>query len=62
MKVRDVFPIWPRDELAAKALVFLLAYMTIDREIDILQALQERIIENSQLLVTCSDLCAELDV
>ncbi|KAF9297295.1 MutS protein msh5 [Linnemannia elongata] len=36
--------------------------LIVDREIDILQALQERIIENSQLLVTCSDLCAELDV
>ncbi|KAG0326787.1 MutS protein msh5 [Dissophora globulifera] len=33
-----------------------------DREIDILQGLQERILEYSQLLVICSDLCAELDV
>ncbi|KAF9911820.1 MutS protein msh5 [Linnemannia zychae] len=36
--------------------------LIVDREIDILQALQERIIENSELLVTCSNLCAELDV
>ncbi|KAG0273687.1 MutS protein msh5 [Linnemannia exigua] len=36
--------------------------LIVDREIDILQVLQERIIENSELLVTCSDLCAELDV
>ncbi|KAG0215910.1 MutS protein msh5 [Mortierella sp. NVP41] len=36
--------------------------LIVDREIDILQALQERILEYSQLLVTCSDLCAELDV
>ncbi|KAF9141882.1 MutS protein msh5 [Mortierella sp. GBA39] len=36
--------------------------LIVDREIDILQALQERIIENSQFLVTCSDHCAELDV
>ncbi|KAF8938585.1 MutS protein msh5 [Dissophora ornata] len=33
-----------------------------DREIDILQGLQERILEYTQLLITCSDLCAELDV
>ncbi|KAF9171840.1 MutS protein msh5 [Mortierella sp. AD010] len=33
-----------------------------DREIDILQGLQERILEYSQMLVTCSDICAELDV
>ncbi|KAF9163576.1 MutS protein msh5 [Actinomortierella ambigua] len=32
-----------------------------DREIDILQTLQERVIEYSHLLVLCSDLCAELD-
>ncbi|KAG0229575.1 MutS protein msh5 [Actinomortierella wolfii] len=34
---------------------------TRDREIDILQALQERIIEYSHLMVLCNDLCAELD-
>ncbi|KAG0262020.1 MutS protein msh5 [Actinomortierella ambigua] len=34
---------------------------TRDREIDILQTLQERVIEYSHLLVLCSDLCAELD-
>ncbi|KAF9433070.1 MutS protein msh5 [Entomortierella beljakovae] len=33
-----------------------------NREIDILQGLQERILEYSQILVTCSDICAELDV
>ncbi|KAF9106612.1 MutS protein msh5 [Mortierella sp. AM989] len=33
-----------------------------DREIDILQGLQERILEYSQLLVSCSGICAELDV
>ncbi|GJJ76106.1 DNA mismatch repair protein MSH5 [Entomortierella parvispora] len=32
------------------------------REIDILQSLQEHVLQYSQLLVTCSDLCAELDV
>ncbi|KAG0305462.1 MutS protein msh5 [Dissophora globulifera] len=36
--------------------------LIVDREIDILQGLQERILEYSQLLVICSDLCAELDV
>ncbi|KAF9124810.1 MutS protein msh5 [Mortierella sp. 14UC] len=36
--------------------------LIVDREIDILQVLQERIIENSELLVSCSELCAELDV
>ena len=34
----------------------------VDREIDILQGLQERVLEYSNLMVTCSDLCAELDV
>ncbi|KAG9319483.1 hypothetical protein KVV02_002732 [Mortierella alpina] len=32
------------------------------REIDIMHGLQERILEHRQFLVTCSDLCAELDV
>ncbi|KAG0369964.1 MutS protein msh5 [Gamsiella multidivaricata] len=36
--------------------------LIVDREIDILQGLQERIMEYSQVLVACSDLCAELDV
>ncbi|KAG0226923.1 MutS protein msh5 [Mortierella sp. GBA43] len=36
--------------------------LIVDREIDILQGLQERILEYAQLLVICSDLCAELDV
>ncbi|KAF9961209.1 MutS protein msh5, partial [Modicella reniformis] len=36
--------------------------LIVDREIDIMQGLQDRILEYSQLLVTCSDLCAELDV
>ncbi|KAF9200860.1 MutS protein msh5 [Haplosporangium sp. Z 27] len=33
-----------------------------DREIDILQGLQERILEYSHTLIACSDICAELDV
>ncbi|KAF9289991.1 MutS protein msh5 [Mortierella alpina] len=33
-----------------------------DREIDIMHGLQERILEHRHFLVTCSDLCAELDV
>ncbi|ORZ26614.1 DNA mismatch repair protein MutS, partial [Lobosporangium transversale] len=36
--------------------------LIVDREIEILQSLQERILEYSELLVTCSNLCAELDV
>ncbi|KAF9571647.1 MutS protein msh5 [Mortierella alpina] len=32
------------------------------REIDIMHGLQERILEHRHFLVTCSDLCAELDV
>ncbi|KAG0236515.1 MutS protein msh5 [Actinomortierella wolfii] len=35
--------------------------LIVDREIDILQALQERIIEYSHLMILCNDLCAELD-
>ncbi|CAO3566882.1 unnamed protein product [Mortierella alpina] len=33
-----------------------------DREIDIMHGLQERVLEHRHFLVTCSDLCAELDV
>ncbi|KAF9933799.1 MutS protein msh5 [Linnemannia zychae] len=36
--------------------------LIVDREIDILQVLQERIIESSELLILCSNLCAQLDV
>ncbi|KAF9193313.1 MutS protein msh5 [Haplosporangium sp. Z 11] len=36
--------------------------LIVDREIDILQGLQERILEYSNLLIVCSDICAELDV
>ncbi|KAF8986222.1 histidine kinase osmosensor [Entomortierella lignicola] len=36
--------------------------MQLNREIDILQGLQERILEYSHMLIACSDLCAELDV
>ncbi|KAG0248875.1 MutS protein msh5 [Mortierella polycephala] len=36
--------------------------LIVDREIDILQGLQERVLEYTNLLIICSDICAELDV
>ncbi|KAG0049466.1 MutS protein msh5 [Gryganskiella cystojenkinii] len=36
--------------------------LIVDREIDILQGLQERVLEYSHVMVSCSDLCAELDI